>query len=255
MSLSSTRKMICNKIDSEFDTLLQPIQSAKGAIKTQINSVKSKLSSMTFSPAGDITSAISDLENNVNSVIPDVSTEDADELINFINSCDFLNENELYKNPIALLKTSSFSAMDQAFSFVFDLTELLPEFDAGQIVGNILDKFSGPIPGIPSLDISNIMRSADKIINCIAGRCGTDFSTRVTDMTTTLDGLYSDLNIVSNPVDPNWGKFDIDKIYDDVALSAQERFQMNNVVSSVESSKSSVTNAVGNAVNAIKGLL
>ena len=99
------------------------------------------------------------------------------------------------------------------------------------------------------------MRSADKIINCIAGRCGTDFSTRVTDMTTTLDGLYSDLNIVSNPVDPNWGKLDIDKIYDDVALSAQERLQMSSVVNSVGNSKSSVTDAVGNAVNAIKGLL
>ena len=255
MSIESTRKMICNKINSEFDTLLQPIQSARGIIKTQIGNVKSKLSSMSFSSAEDINSAINDLENNVKSVIPEVNTDDIDELINFISSCNFLNESEIYKNPIALLKTSSFSAMDQAFGFVFDLTGLIPEFDAAEIVGSILDKFSVPTLGIPSLNISNIMKSADNIINCIAGRCGPDFSTRVTDMITELDGLYTDLNIVSDPVSSNWGNFDINKIYDDVALSVQERLQFDSVSSSVASSKASVTDSVGGVVDAIKRLL
>lgn len=253
MTILSTRKMICNKLSKEFDTLIQPLEAAKAGIKDQINKAKAKLSLMTFSPAAEINAAVTGLENDINDIIPNPNTEDIDEMLDFIKSCSFLNGNTTLKNPIALLKGGVDSAIDQAGGFVNDLTEMLPEFDAAQILGNILNKFSGAGLGFPgALDISNIVKLADQIINCIAGRCGSDFSTRITDMTDTLNDLYDDLNIISDPTSPNWGEFNIEKIYDDVALSAQERLQMTNVVESVKESQTAVTDSISSTITATK---
>lgn len=253
MTVLSARKMVCDKLSDEFDTLLKPVEAAKRGIKDQINLVKSKLSLMEFSPAAEIDAAATGLENSVKDIIPEANAPDIGEITDFIKSCDFLNTNLMFKNPIALLKGGVASAITQAGGFVDDLTDLLPEFDAGQLLGNLLGKFSGVGLGLPgALGITGIMQAADKIINCIAGRCGGDFTARVTAMTETLDELYTDLNLVSDPLDPNWGEFDIDKIYDDVALSAQERIQMTTVVESVQNSQTAVTDAISDTVNATK---
>jgi hypothetical protein len=253
MTILSARKMVCDKLSDEFDTFLKPAEAAKRGIKDQINLVKSKLSLMEFSPAAEIDTAATGLENSVKAIIPEANAPDIGEITDFIKSCDFLNTNLMFKNPIALLKGGVASAIAQAGGFVDDLTDLLPEFDAGNLLGNLLNKFSGVGLGLPdALGLSGLIRSADKIINCIADRCGGDFATRVTDMTNTLDQLYTDLNLVSDPLDPNWGEFDIDKIYDDVALSAQERIQMTTVVESVQNSQTAVTDAINDTVNATK---
>jgi hypothetical protein len=253
MTILSTRKMICDKISQEFDTVLQPVEAAKASIKSQISQAKSKLSLMTFSPPDEIDSAVTDLANDVAGIVPSPDTEDIDEMLDFIKTCDFLNGHDILKNPISLLKGGVSSAISEASGFVGDLVDLLPEFDAGQILANILSKFSGAGSGLPDfLDITAAMQAADKIINCIAGRCGGDFSSRITSMTETLDDLYTDLNIISNPADPNWGKFDIDKLYDDVALSAQEKLQMTDVVTSIEDSQQAITDSISNTVDATK---
>lgn len=253
MTILSARKMVCDKLSEEFDTLLKPVEAAKRGIKDQINLAKSKLSLLEFSPGAEITAAVTGLENDVKGVIPEAGETDINEITDFIASCDFLNAHLMFKNPIALLKGGVASAIAQAGGFVDDLTDLLPEFDAGQLLGNLLNKFSGAGLGLPgALGITGIMQAADKIINCIAGRCGGDFTARITDMTDTLDQLYTDLNLISNPADANWGEFDIDKIYDDVALSAQEKLQMTTVVESVQNSQTAVTDAISSTVDATK---
>jgi len=253
MSILSARKMVCNKLSDEFNTLIQPLEDAKGSIKSQISSMKSKLSLMSFSPESEISSAISNLESDVKAVIPEATTPDLTEITNFISSCDFLKNAPTFKNPIALLKGGVNSAINQASGFVDDLTDLLPEFDVGNIIGNIFDKFSGIDLGLPdALGITGIVQSLDGIINCIAGRCGGDYSARIIAMTDSLDDIYNDLNIVSDPTSVDWGKFNVDKIYDDVALSASERLQMTNVVSSIQDSKTAITDGFNNTVGAAK---
>ena len=172
MTVLSARKMVCDKLSDEFDTLLKPAEAAKRGIKDQINLVKSKLSLMEFSPAAEIDAAATGLENSVKDIIPEANAPDIGEITDCIASCDFLNTNLMFKNPIALLKGGVASAITQAGGFVDDLTDLLPEFDAGQLLGNLLGKFSGVGLGLPgALGITGIMQAADKIINCIAGRC------------------------------------------------------------------------------------
>jgi len=245
--------MICNKLSDEFDTLVQPLEDAKGTIKSQISSIKSKLSLMNFSPAAEINSAVSNLESSVKDLVPEATSIDLSEIQDFISSCDYLKNGPTFKNPIALLRGGFNSAITQAGGFVNDLTDLLPEFDVANIIGNIFDKFSGFDLGLPDcLGITEAVQSLDTIINCIAGRCGPDFSSRITEMTNSLDDIYNDLNIIGDPTNANWGKFDIDKIYDDVALSASERIQMANVVGSVQDSKTAVTNAISDTIGAAK---
>jgi hypothetical protein len=253
MTILSTRKMICDKISQEFDTLLQPVEAAKASIKSQISQTKSKLSLMTFSPPDEINSAVTGLTSDVAGIVPNPETEDIDEMLDFISSCDFLEGHDILSNPVSLLKGGVSSAISEASGFVGDLVDLLPEFDAGQILANILGKFSGAGSGLPDfLDLTSTMQAADKIINCIAGRCGGDFSSRITSMTETLDDLYTDLNIISNPADPKWGEFDIEKLYDDASLSVSEKLQMNTVVTSIEDSQETITNSINNTVTATK---
>lgn len=253
MSILSTRNTICEKISSEFDSILSPIQTARQTIMRSVLEAKSLLANMTFSPSNIIDDAIGDLEEQVRDVIPEGNPADIQETIDFINSCNFLSDSELLSNPIALYNGAVDSVLGRTWDFVSDLSSSLPEFNAGQILGNILSKYSGLTDGLPiSLDISNIMRNADTIINCIAGRCGLDFADRVIDMSEQLDILYQNLNIISDPNLSNWGEFDLQTLYADAALSAQEIIQMDKVVVSVQKTQSDVVSGINNMNSSLK---
>ena len=96
------------------------------------------------------------------------------------------------------------------------------------------------------------MRNADTIINCIAGRCGLDYANRVIEMTTELDALYQDLNIISDPNLSNWGEFDIQTLYSDAQLNAQEIIQMDKTVASVQKTQSDVVSSINNMNSSLK---
>ena len=256
MTILSTRKLICDKMYNEFNILIRPIDSIKDTTKTQIDQVKSKLTGMNFSPPSEIADTITNLENDVQGMVPGVDNEDIDETLDFINNCDFLNENEILRNPISLLKGGTTSVIGEVAGLITELSGLLPEFDAAEIIENILNKFASSDSGIPNtLDLTNLIQSMEKLINCMSNRCGSEFASRVSSMTDTLDGVYTELNIVSDPIDPNWGKFDLEQLYTDTVLSSQEKIQMSNVVDSVTNSKSTVVDSVDGIVNKMKSTI
>ena len=70
MSILSTRNTICEKISDEFDSILNPIDTARQTIMRGVLEAKSLLANMTFSPESTINQAISDLDDEVSDIIP-----------------------------------------------------------------------------------------------------------------------------------------------------------------------------------------
>lgn len=254
MSILSTRNTICDRLSGEFDSMLQPINAASRTIKNQITQVKTTLNNLSFSPAAVVDAKISEVEDQVKEVIPEGNPEDIQETIDFINSCNFLSENELLRNPIAIYNGAVNSTLSKVSDFITDAAALLPEFNAAQLLGAITDKFAG-ITGLSlpdALNISDIVRSADQLINCMAGRCGAEFASRVTDMIDELEGIYNDLNIISDPLDPNWGDFDIQELYDLAGFDPTEIVQMDKVVNTVTQTKTDALNSINSINTSIK---
>lgn len=256
MTIASTRNMICNKLSDQFDTLIKPAQDAIGGVKAQVSAVKSTLNAMSFSPEETIDNATAQLESDVAAAVPDPNDEDVQETIDFINQCSYLNEDELLKNPVALMKSATNSVIEGTSGLIGDLAGILPEFNVGEILGGILDKFTdgfGDIKLPGALSLGSILRAADEIVNCIAGRCGPSYSDRVTSMTSDVEDLFEKLSAIDDPLDPNYGEFDLDGIYDSVELTLDEKAQMETVTNAVQSAKTDSLNAVNASVDSIKG--
>lgn len=254
MSIASTRATICDRLSGEFDSLIQPINAAQRDIKNQITDVKTTLNNLSFSPESVVDNKIDEVENQVKEVVPEGNPEDIQETVDFINDCNFLSENELLRNPIALYNGAVNSTLDKVGQFVSDAASALPEFNAAQLIGAITDKFSG-ITGLSipdALNISDIVRSADKLINCMAGRCGVDYASRVTEMIDRLEGIYNDLNIVSDPLDTNWGEFDTQALYDLAGFDPSQINQMDKVVTSVNQTKTTALSSINNINSSLK---
>ncbi len=256
MTIASSRNMICNKLSSQFDTLIKPAQDAIGGIKAQVSGVKSILNAMSFSPEEIIDNATTQLQSDVAAAVPDPNDEDIQETIDFINQCSYLNEDELLKNPVALMKSATNSVIEGTSGLISDLAGTLPEFNVGEILGGILDKFTDafgtglPLPG--ALALGTILRAADEIVNCIAGRCGPSYSERVISMTSDLEDLFEKLSAIDDPLDSNYGEFDLEGIYDSVELTVDEKVQMGKVTDAVQSAKTDSLDAVNASVNSIK---
>lgn len=251
MSIASTRTMICDKISDEFNSLIQPAQEARRNVRRTISGIKSTLEDLSFSPTSVIDSAVDDLADQVNSSIPETNEEDVDEIVDFVNSCNFLKENDILSNPISLVKSAARAVNSKIEGFIGDFAATLPEFSVGDTLGNILDLLGPPeIPG--GLGISDLVKSADVLINCIADRCGSDYISIVSNYSSQLQTIYDDMGLIDDPTDPNWGELDLTKIYNDAGLTPSQITQIDKVKNSIQTAKETGQNALDSASNAVK---
>lgn len=252
MTVAATRNMLCEKLTDQFNTLIAPANEQSRIVKRQIAEMKTQLNNITFTPEVDIDNAIDNLEQDVEDVIPGSAEEDVQEILDFIDTCDFLQNDEILGNPVSLTK----GAIDSNFKTVNDIVDTyttFPEFNVGTIIGNVLDKFNPPTLEIPdNIDLTEIMKQADRLIDCLANRCGVEYADIVTEYTDIVEDLYDDLGMVSDPLSSNWAELDLDSIYSDANLTASEILQMDKVNASVQSAKSTSVDAINDAVGSIK---
>lgn len=255
MSISSTRETICKKISEDFDALLQPAKSTQAVTKRQISDAKTQLKNASFSSDTAINNAIGDLDNEVKGAIPSGDSDDLDEITDFISSCDYLKDNSLLNNPIALLNGATKSVIDDVKGFVDDISSSVPEFGIGQLISEVQDKLSGLVEGFKlpgSLDLTTILQTADKLINCVVSRCGPNYSSRVSQMIDDLQGIYDDLQIDDDPLSSTWGQLDVQQIYSDAGISATNIAKMDKVVDAVNKSKSDAFGGISSLKSKIK---
>ena len=90
MALTNNEKSLCNKLVSDFDSLIQPGKAAKGVIKSATNLMKSKLNGIAWSDPGLLDGALDQYRDAVNDSLPGDQLDDLDDIKKFIDSCEYL---------------------------------------------------------------------------------------------------------------------------------------------------------------------
>lgn len=250
MALTNNETSLCNKLVSDFDSLIQPGNAAKGEINSATNTMKSKLNGMTFSDPGLLAGALDQYRDDVNAMLPGDQLSDLENIKSFIDSCDYLQ----FLNPVSAMMGIVGGVFDEINNLVNGLDLSFPEFSAGGL-GSLVDKLLNGV-NIPGGDkISDLLALADKLLNCLSSGCAAVDPSYVSDLTAKSDELqqtYDDLGLVDDPNDPNYGKFDYSSMYNDLGLTTGEIGNISSVKSGINVSKDAGTEAITKTTDAIK---
>jgi len=257
MALEPTEKTMCNKINSDFDALIQPGKAAKGAINSASNDMLNKLKSMvklgSFTPGGALDSALSGFQDDVAENIPGSDLDAMERYKNFLDNCEYLQAFA----PLSGMLGSVLGIVDEIENLVNGLDATMPEFGVGNL-GSLIDKILDAVPGLPGGDkISELLAAADKLLNCMSSLCAAQDPSYIGDLsdkTDELNDLYADLNVVDDPNDPNYGKFDYESLYNDAGMTAGEIESIEKVKSSINSQKDLSVSSVEEASSSIQNL-
>lgn len=251
MALSNNKKSLCNKLVSDFDGLISPGKQAKGAINSATNLMKSKLSGMAWSDPGLLNEGLGTFQDQVNNSLPGDQLSDLEDIKDFIDNCDYLKN----LNPVSAMVGTIGGIFNEIDNLVNGLDLTLPEFSAAGL-GSLIDKALDGLPGLPGSDkIADLLAKADELLNCLSNSCAAFDPTYVDDLTQKSDelqGVYDDLGLVDDPLDPDYGKFDYSTMYNELGLTTSEIEAINNVKTAINSSKDAGGSAVSNVTNAIK---
>jgi len=244
MPFTKTERSVCNKLTFDFDSLIAPVKAGKGAIRNSTSEIEGLLNTTSFSNEATINNAIQTLTNDVDSNLPD--TSELQELANLLNNCEYFKD----LKTASIIASSTNSAVNKIDSLVNNIGTTLPEFNMGKLASSINDLLFGNIPGAGK--ISELLQRADKLIDCLTSYCGGEYPTQVSNFTTTVNDLYGDLNIVSDPLDTNYGKYDMQNLYNTAGISAANQTNVNNIISAVDSSKATAITRINSVLGGVK---
>jgi len=251
MALTNNEKSLCNKLNSDFDSLVQPGKSAKGAINAATNNMKSKLNGMTFSDSGLLAGALDQYRDSVAGMLPGDQLSDLENISNFIDNCEYLS----FLEPVSAIMGIVGGVFDEINNLIYGLDLSFPEFSAGGL-GSLVDKLLNALPGMPGGDkISDLLALADKLLECLNSGCAAvdpSYIPSLSSKTDELQAVYTDLGIIDDPNDPNYGKFDYSAMYNDLGLSTGEIGNITSVKTGINASKDAGIDAIAKTTDAMK---
>jgi len=243
MAIIPAERALCNKMVYDFDGSISPAQAAKGGIRDKANQAQALLNNLTSSSQSAIDTAISDLRSQVDLVIPTDTLNDMRQLKAFIEQCEYLSG----LSPIAAMLGALDAIYNKINSFLDNIGASVPEFDISKILSIINDLLGARGP-----NISDLLKNLDKLLNCIALYCGGEYPAQLSSMTAALGQTYSDLNITSNPADPNYGLFDVTKLYDNAGLSPTQKLQIDLTTATADGEKDRAEATIASAIDIYK---
>lgn len=245
MAITPSERCLCNKMIFDFDKLIAPIKAGKGTIRSKTTELSGLLNSTSFASEATINSAINDFTSDVNKNLPD--TSEISEIAHLIDNCKYLKDNY---DPVGIIASSINSAVGKIDSLLDNVGTTLPEFNMGKLASSINDLLFGNIPG--SGVIKSLFQQADKLIVCASAYCGGEYPDQISSYTQTMNDLYSDMNIISDPIDPNYGKYDIDYVYSQAGVSAADQAKVNSVISAADNAKSTALSKISSVISGLK---
>jgi len=251
---TTTERSLCNKLVNDWTGLLTPLNSSRGTIGGYANSLDSQLRNMQWSGTSALLGGISTLNTVIGNAVPGSTMNDMRALKQFLDQCAYLNG----KNPLsAVLNTAKgvFNLIDDTLDSLYGT---MPEFGVAKIAGYINQLLNGL--GIPGGDVlSEIFKTADQLLNCVSQICyqydDSYYGPYITSYTSQLESLYTSMNIVSNPLSPNWGLFDYDTLYGNVGLTDEQISDIDLVIDAVDTVKSTSLASVTSSITVVKDLL
>jgi len=251
MAFTEVERSICNKMSFDSSGLLNPAEAIKGSIRNQISSVRSKLSSYVPSSQATLDSSSATLQTNVGTIIPNDGDDDVQAMIDLINNCDYLKDDDALKNPVSLGKTMEKSLFDKISDYIGDLI-VVPEYDIGKALSSIEEIYGSLFPSASG--ITDLMKNADKLINCLSNLCNGEYATEIVALTNQTTNLYSDFQMVSNPLDANYGLLDKNQLYSDAGLTVSDITKISGVNDEIDTIKSNAKQSIQNLMDKTKSL-
>ena len=96
------------------------------------------------------------------------------------------------------------------------------------------------------------MKKADKLIECLSTVCNGEYTSEVLALTNQTQNLYNDFEMVGDPLDPNYGKLDKDKLYADAGLIPADIQKITSANDEVDSIKTQAKQAVDKLMSSTK---
>jgi len=245
MALTDTERSICNKLAYDSGGLLAPAQMVKGAVTNQLSATRSALSGYIQSPQPVIDAGKQTLRDNVTSSLPGDDASDVERMLDIINNCDYLNENENLKNPITLGNAVTESAFGKIYGYINDL-QSIPEFLVSEALSALEEFYTNLFPRSKAL--SELLARADKLIDCLSNFCGGEYTSEVIALTNETQNLYNDFEMIGDPNDANYGKLNKDQLFADAGLTAGDIAKITDVNQEVDAVKADGKDAVDDFV-------
>jgi hypothetical protein len=249
MAFTEVERSMCNKMAFDSSGLLAPAEAVKGSVRNQISNTKSQLASYVPSPQSAIDAASAQLQNNIASVIPGNSEADVQAMLNMINNCEYLSGDEKLSNPVTIANAMNKSLFNKINNYVDDVASL-PEYALAKTISAIEELYSNLFPGSSAL--TDLLKKADKLINCLSNVCNGEYTSEVISLTNQTQNLYNDFDMVSDPLDSNYGKLDKDKLFSEAGLSPSEISKITDANDEVNSIKSQAKKSIEDLMNSTK---
>jgi len=250
-ALTSTERAVCDKLAHDSGGLLAPARMVRGAVTNQLSAARAALANYTQSPQAVINAAKDALRNNVNNSLPDSNASDVGRMIDIINNCLYLKDDDALKNPISLGNAVTQSAFDKIYSYINDVTTV-PEFLVGEAMSALEEFYSNLFPGSKAL--TDLLKKADQLINCLSNFCGGEYTSEVIALTNETQSLYNDFEIVGNPLDANYGKLDKETLYSEAGMTGGDIAKITDASDEVDAMKELGNSSVDDFVQAAKNV-
>ena len=263
MALTKSQRATLDKVSRDFSGLVAPADAVKGAVGGKIGDSITKLKTMTYSSPATLASAISDFSSEVSNVVPGSTYSDIQEIYDMVKDCTYLDEqaDDAVATVMKVINNTTKSIFDRIGNIAFDISVTVPEFDVSGLLDYITSLFDGlNFPNVPDIkvpnqfDLTNIMKGADNLINCLDILGEGEYNNEVTTYSATLTDLFTDLGMVSNPVAVNYGKLDIDSIYSSASLTPAQQTNINATQAAYKVVKDASVSSVSNALNTAKSM-
>jgi hypothetical protein len=224
----------CQKMLGMYDANFALLSQGKAAVVAQINAARSYINAIpAFSPQSVINGAVSDVVNNYDNMIPNVSDYDA--LAGIINQCAGLADDDMLRTPTTLVRGIAGKIKDGAFATVGALTSGIPEFNLANQVQSLLDTI-----GTSKIDLG--LSKLTKYLACLDQFCGYNVTSRTTALNDFCNSCY---------VNPS-GQFKLQEFMDSTVAPATAKANMQTCINTYEDVKKTIDVRSGLALNNLK---
>jgi len=246
-----TERALCNKMTSDFNSLLGPVDLGLSQAKETARNLKHTLMNMVFSPdIEDVQNGVTSMKTSAGNLYPGDSVDDMKAMKNILDNCSYLNQLSPISNILGCI-TGVFDKIDNLIQSIG-----IPEFGAARL-GSLLNDMFGGI-GIPGgNNMGGSLSQADELIECVSLICAAkdpEYISIASNYTDQTNSLYDQTGIVSDPLSINYGKFDYEQMFNDIALPYENQQKFTTALNGVIDVKTGAIDAITKSVAEVKKL-
>lgn len=252
MALTPIERSLCNTLQQKFSPIVSTVQNTKSGFRDIMAEFSTGLRNTIFVNPWDVTAAVTDIQGQTQEVLPGDTLSDMDNLRRFMSNCEFMSGGGA--NAVGTILGGTLGVFGKIDGFIDGWVGAVPEIGLGKLadtLNRLLNDITIPGGNI----IAPLLAQLDQIIECVADLCGPEYGVWLSQASTEVNDLYDDFNVVKDPLDQDYGKFNFTQVYSDVGLNPQEIANMDIATGGITLIKNGASDAIASAASAAKNLI